>query len=363
MNTNLSLIDLTGQMLIAGFDGTEINSGLEELIIKRRIGGLILFERNFRTPDQLTKLINELQAMAMLCPAAVPLFISVDQEGGRVSRLKAPFSAFPKPGCLGKARSESLARRFGLALGKEMGAVGINMVYAPVLDVNTNPRNPIIGTRALSDSPEWAARLGKTVIEGIREAGVLPVGKHFPGHGDTDRDSHLELPYVNRGKNSLENIELKPFTEAINHGLEVIMTAHVIYSAWDSELPATFSPYILKSILREKLGFKGLIVTDDLEMKAIEKHISFDSLPKLGSTAGVDLYLICHERQKILNLQNQMIRDIEKGDIDKESIEMSFQRVIGIKKRMIVKPSSEQKLTTLVQDHHILIEEMNSYSL
>ena len=204
MNTNLSLIDLTGQMLLAGFEGTHINSDLKELIVDRRVGGLILFERNFKDLDQLTRLISDLQSLAMSCPASVPLFISVDQEGGRVSRLKAPFSAFPQPDCLGKARSESLARRFGLALGQEMYSGGINMVYAPVLDVNTNPENPIIGKRSLSDEPEWAARLGKAVIDGIREAGVLPVGKHFPGHGDTDRDSHLELPLVNRDTNSLE---------------------------------------------------------------------------------------------------------------------------------------------------------------
>ncbi|MCH8158134.1 MAG: beta-N-acetylhexosaminidase, partial [Nitrospinae bacterium] len=267
MNSKLSLIDLTGQMLVAGFKGTTLNSELEELILNRRVGGLILFERNFENPDQLIRLISDLQSLALSCPASVPLFVSVDQEGGRVSRLKPPFSAFPPPACLGRARSESLARRFGLALGREMQAVGINMVYAPVLDVNTNPENPIIGTRALSDRPEWAARLGTAVIEGIREAGVLPVGKHFPGHGDTGQDSHLELPYVHRDAASLEEVELAPFAEAVKHGLEVVMTAHVIYSAWDSQLPATFSPKILQEILRQKMGFEGLIISDDLEMK------------------------------------------------------------------------------------------------
>jgi len=363
LNTNLSLIDLTGQMLLAGFEGTRINSDLKELIVDRRVGGLILFERNFKDLDQLTRLISELQSLAMSCPASVPLFISVDQEGGRVSRLKAPFSAFPQPSCLGKARSESLARRFGFALGQEMYSGGINMVYAPVLDVNTNPENPIIGTRALSYEPEWAARLGKAVIDGIREAGVLPVGKHFPGHGDTDRDSHLELPLVNRDTNSLEKTELQPFAEAVKHGLEVIMTAHVIYSAWDSELPATFSPYILKNILRKKLGFGGLVITDDLEMKAIEKHIPFDSIPRLGSAAGVDLYLICHDREKILSLQDQMIRDIKEEHIDKESVELSVQRIIDIKKRIAINPRNKRHLTELVQGHLNLIEEMHSYSL
>jgi len=348
-------------MIITGFDGTCLNSELEDLIVNYRIGGLILFERNFEDPDQLIQLISDLQSLAISCPASVPLFISVDQEGGRVARLKSPFSDFPQPSCLGQAQSESLAHRFGLALGREMKSVGINMVYAPVLDVNTNPANPIIGTRALSDIPEWAGRMGKAVIAGIQEAGVFPVGKHFPGHGDTDRDSHLELPYVNRDADSLEKVELEPFAQTVSHGLKVIMTAHVIYSAWDDKLPATFSPIILKSILREKLGFDGLVITDDLEMKAVEKNIPFESIPRLGSIAGVDLYLICHDRKKTLSLQNQMIQDIEMGHIDKKLIELSAQRIIDFKKQIPSTSHGKENLSDLARGHIELIQEMKSH--
>ena len=361
LNTNLSLKDLTGQMIITGFDGICLNSELEELIVNSRIGGLILFERNFKDPEQLIRLISDLQSLAVSCPAAAPLFISVDQEGGRVARLKDPFSDFPQPSCLGQAQSESLAHRFGLALGQEMQAVGINMVYAPVLDVNTNPANPIIGTRALSDIPELAGRIGKAVIDGIQEAGVFPVGKHFPGHGDTDRDSHLELPYVNRDADSLEKVELEPFAQTVSHGLKVIMTAHVIYSAWDDKLPATFSPIILKSILREKLGFDGLIITDDLEMKAVEKHIPFESIPRLGSIAGVDLYLVCHDRKKTLSLQDQMIQDVERGHIDKELIKLSAKRIIDFKKQIPIGSHGKENLLNLAKDHLELIQEMKSH--
>ena len=348
-------------MIITGFDGTCLNSELEELIVNYRIGGLILFERNFEDPDQLIRLISDLQSLAISCPVSVPLFISVDQEGGRVARLKSPFSDFPQPSCLGQAQSKSLAHRFGLALGREIKSVGINMVYAPVLDVNTNPANPIIGTRALSDIPEWAGRMGKAVIAGIQEAGVFPVGKHFPGHGDTDRDSHLELPYVNRDADSLEKVELEPFAQTVSHGLKVIMTAHVIYSAWDDKLPATFSPIILKSILREKLGFDGLVITDDLQMKAVEKSIPFESIPRLGSIAGVDLYLICHDRKKTLSLQNQMIQDIEMGHIDKKLIELSVQRIIDFKKQIPSTSHGEENLSDLTRDHIELIREMKSH--
>ena len=205
------------------------------------------------------------------------------------------------------------------------------------------------------------AKLGKAVIDGIRESGVFPVGKHFPGHGDTNRDSHIELPYVNRDTSTLENVELKPFVEAINHGLEVVMTAHVIYSEWDRRLPATFSPYILKTILRERLRFDGLVITDDLEMQAVEKHIPFNLIPKLGSAAEVDLYLICHNQEKIFALQDQMILDIEKGNIDKESVERSVKRITDLKSRIALNLSSKQKLSELTQNHITLFEEMNSY--
>ena len=214
-------------------------------------------------PEQLAELIADLQAFASKAGAPAPLFISVDQEGGRVSRLNPPFTRFPEPCCLGLAQSESLAQRFGLALGHELNAVGINMDYAPVLDVNTNPDNPIIGKRAFSNDPDWAGRLGVSFMKGMQEAGVLPVGKHFPGHGDTSLDSHLALPTVDRANKILEQVELVPFQQAIQHGLDVIMTAHVIYHAWDDKNTATFSPMILQTILRERLGFKGLVMSDD----------------------------------------------------------------------------------------------------
>ena len=170
-------------MIVSGFEGTCLNSRTEKLIAEQGIGGLILFERNYKNPKQLKKLIEDLQS---LTPQNLPpLFISVDQEGGRVARLQEPFTQFPPMCCLGEAKSEDLAYRFGMAMGKEMKAVGINMDYAPVLDVHSNPENPIIGNRAISSNPEVVARLGCKIIQGFKNAGTFPVGKHFPGHGDT----------------------------------------------------------------------------------------------------------------------------------------------------------------------------------
>ncbi|MFQ5443939.1 MAG: beta-N-acetylhexosaminidase, partial [Nitrospinales bacterium] len=290
MKKTLTLPEKAGQMLIAGFEGTKINSQIEDLILKHHVGGFILFERNYENPEQLFHLIQDMQKLAFSKPSRLPLFISVDQEGGRVARLSAPFSSFPFPCCLGAAKSEDLAFKFGQAMGQELAAVGINIDYAPVLDVNTNPHNPIIGNRAFSDDPKWAARLGADFIRGCREAGVLPVGKHFPGHGDTRVDSHLELPYVDRDAKTLEKVELHPFAQAIKNGVDILMTAHVVYRAWDDQFPATFSAKILQDILRKKLGYRGLIISDDLEMKAVENHFSFESFPQLGVSAGIDLF-------------------------------------------------------------------------
>jgi len=350
-----------GQMMVTGFNGTTLTPETEDLIVNHRIGGLILFERNFKNPEQLTRLILDLQQLALSTSPFVPLFISVDQEGGRVSRLQPHFTRFPTPGCLGNARKESLARRFGLALGLEMRAVGINMDYAPVLDVNTNPENPIIGIRAFSNKPEWAAKLGVAFIQGFREAGVIAGGKHFPGHGDTSQDSHLTLPSVNRDAGTLETVELIPFQSAIDNGLEVIMTAHVIYKSWDEKFPATFSVPIIKNLLRGKLGFKGLIISDDLEMKAVEDHIPFTDYPALGTRAGVDLFLICHDTDKIKALLKRMGEDVLAGKIPAATIENSFQRILAVKSRMPHYESGLADLQSLSAKHQDLVDEMQSY--
>ena len=361
LNASPTLHEKIGQMMVTGFPGTDLNPQIEDLIVNHHVGGLILFERNFESPDQLTRLISDLQKLALSTPPFLPLFISVDQEGGRVSRLKPPFTRFPDPCCLGMARSESLAHRFGLALGREMRAVGINMDYAPVLDINTNPDNPIIGKRAFSDEPEWASKLGVAFLGGFQEAGVLAVGKHFPGHGDTSQDSHLTLPHVDRDRATLEQVELQPFKTAIQNGLKVIMTAHVIYKAWDEKSPATFSVPILQDLLRGKLGFSGLIISDDLEMKAVEDHIPFESFATLGTKAGVDLFLICHDTGKTKAFLRQIFKDVESGRIPGATIDRSVKRILEIKSKM---PSPESDLTdleSLAKDHRALVEEMQSH--
>jgi beta-N-acetylhexosaminidase len=342
-------------MIVSGFEGTCLNTRTEKLIAEQGIGGLILFERNYENPKQLKSLIDNLQSLT--AQNSPPLFISVDQEGGRVARLKEPFTQFPPMHCLGEANSDNLAYRFGIAIGKEMKAVGINMDYAPVLDVHSNPDNPIIGKRAISSNPEVVARLGCKIIQGFKDAGTFPVGKHFPGHGDTSQDSHLTLPRVERSKESLEKIELVPFVKAFQEGLEVIMTAHVVYPAWDENSAATFSKYILNDILRKKMSFKGLVMSDDLEMQAVTQ--TPEELPALAINAGVDLFLICHDLDKVTRLQDAMIDGIESGIIPQETVDNSFNRIIKSKKK--ITHDKEMDLDQILGENQKLAEEMRSY--
>jgi beta-N-acetylhexosaminidase len=355
----LSLKQQTGQMIVSGFEGTSLNARTEELIFEQSIGGLILFERNYKNPDQLRQLIIDLQSLTADNPEIPPLFISVDQEGGRVNRLSSPFTQFPPMSCLGKANSNELAYRFGLGMGKELQAVGINMDYAPVLDVHSNPTNPIIGQRALDSNSEKVARLGAELVRGFYDSGVIPVGKHFPGHGDTSEDSHLTLPQVGRPKESLEQVELTPFSHAIEQGLEVLMTAHVVYTAWDAERPATFSQVILNDVLRNSLSFKGLIMSDDLEMHAVEDTL--ESIPQLGTQAGIDLFLICHDLDKVSALQETMIRDIESGNIALSTINQSLARIFKVKQRLKVLEDASLNFENILQENQHLAKEMRTF--
>ncbi len=361
MNNQLTLNQQIGQMLFCGFEGTRLLPSTEKLIREGYVGGLILFERNFESPQQLWELMCEVQDCALSVPPHLPLLISVDQEGGRVARLGSPFTRYPFPCAIGKSQSESLAYRFGQALARELRAVGINMDFAPVLDVHTNPANPIIGNRAFSDQPSEVARLGYSFIKAFREEQILAVGKHFPGHGDTHLDSHLDLPRVDRDSESLENLELFPFVETIRQGLDIIMTSHVIYSAWDEKFPATLSPKILQDILRKRLGFQGLILSDDMDMKAIEDYYEFESLPSLGVNAGVDMFLFCHAFEKIERFAKQLEQDVRTGAVSEKAVQEVSNRVLEKRKALPSVPEVPPDFESFRESHQKLADEMAGY--
>ena len=361
MKTPASIPEWTGQMLMTGFEGTTLNRETEDLIRDHHVGGLILFSRNYENPVQLHTLIRNLQEVAASTSTGLPLFISVDQEGGRVARLTEPFTKYPPLCCLGHAQSESLASRFGQALATELKDVGINMDYAPVLDVHTNPENPIIGDRAIAPDPQTVARLGNAFIQGFRDAGLIPVGKHFPGHGDTHLDSHLDLPTVKRDAATLEAVELLPFRETIAQGLEVIMTAHVIYPAWDEKNPATFSKTILQDILRKKLGFKGIIMSDDLEMKAVDHYYDFEALPRMGINAGLDMFMICNNTGKARALHDRLTEEVVKETIALARVQQSVERILRLKQNLPSPPPNPPNPNLWQASHSSLAQELETY--
>ena len=278
-----------GQLLIGSFSATSIPVELSALAREFDLGGVILFGRNVEAPAQVAELAFEIEALGRTAPA----WVSVDQEGGRVARLKTPFTTWPPMAVLGRAGSEDLTRRFARALAVELRAVGITLDYAPVLDILTNPQNPAIGDRALSARAADVARLGTVIIRTLQAEGVAACGKHFPGHGDTSTDSHLELPLVEHPPDRLRAVEFEPFRAAVAAGCAFIMTAHVLVPAFDPARPATLSPDIVQALLREELGFAGAILSDDLEMKAVANRWSVPEAAVAAIQAGCDGVLVC----------------------------------------------------------------------
>jgi beta-N-acetylhexosaminidase len=294
-----------GQLLFVGFAGTEVPLDLAALMEQGRIGGVVLFARNVRDASQLGQLARDLHAGA---PAEAPLTIAIDQEGGRVQRLRQPWTEWPPLRRLGERDSMEETRAFGRALARELADLRIDLCFAPVVDVDTNPDNPVIGDRSFSSDPERVARHGAAFVEGIQGGGVAACAKHFPGHGDTSSDSHLELPRVEGDLDRLRTVELPPFRAAVEAGVASVMTAHVVISRLDPERPATLSPAAI-DLLRQEIGFEGLLFSDDLEMAAVADHFAPAELVRGALAAGVDALLVCSRA----DLRDEVLGHLERA--------------------------------------------------
>jgi beta-N-acetylhexosaminidase len=278
-----------GQLLIGSFPGPTLSVEIRALAREFDLAGVILFSRNVEAPEQVLELAAASEALGQSAPA----WVSVDQEGGRVARLKEPFTRWPPMATLGRAGSEALTERFARALAAELRAVGITLDYAPVLDIHTNPSNPVIGDRALAEKAGDVARLGRLIVRGLQGAGIAACGKHFPGHGDTSTDSHHELPLVEHTPDRLRAIEFEPFRAAIEEQVAFIMTAHVLVPSMDEARPSTLSRAIVQDVLRGELKFDGVILSDDLEMKALSASWSVPTAAVEAIRAGCDGVLVC----------------------------------------------------------------------
>jgi beta-N-acetylhexosaminidase len=303
-----------GQLLWVGYDGVEPPAELVERVASGGIGAVILFARNLpRAGDAvdvaaLVELIDRLHAAA---PIESPLLVAIDQEGGRVQRVREPGTVWPPMLSferIAAARDVALAEAVGRALGDELAALGIDIDFAPVLDVHTNAANPIIGDRAFAADPARAAARALAFARGLAEAGVLACGKHFPGHGDTSTDSHLELPRVDHPLERLRAVELAPFRRAAEAGIPMIMTAHVVFAALDAARPATLSPAVIRDLLRGELGYRGLVVSDDLDMKAIRDHFGSADAAVGAIAAGCDVLLLCRDPDAQREVADGLVR-------------------------------------------------------
>lgn len=330
----LSNKQLAGQRLMVGFNGTRLNEHLKFLIDRLKVGGIILFAVNLQTPDQIKDLCHGVQDYARLC-GQPPLFIAIDQEGGQVARLKEPFTQFPGNPHM---KSEADAVLFAEITAAELKQVGINMNMAPVMDVAPDGTDSIMSARVFGSDPAWVSKMGVTILENLQRKKIMAVAKHFPGIGRTTLDSHLDLPVLDDDLSVLERFDLIPFEAAIQHGVSGLMLSHIFYTKLDSLWPASLSTRIAKDLLRKRMGFDGLVMTDDLDMGAIVKHHEIRTSIRRILAADIDLALVCHEGPNIKIAYEEILREItDSPEMKARGIE-SAQRIERLKKKYLRLP-------------------------
>jgi beta-N-acetylhexosaminidase len=324
---------------MVGFPGTDPRAA-SELIQHYHVGGIILFSRNIKNAHHARSVFATLQELRQEVSDS-PLFIAIDQEGGCVARITDGVTVFPGAMALGAIGSERIAQKVGEITATELSALGINVNFAPVLDICTNPQNPGVGARSFGSDPEMAASLGAAMIRGMQQKGICATAKHFPGLGEATVDSHDELPMVNAMRSYMEKRELVPFESAINANVAFVMTAHCCYpSLDDTRTPSTLSKPILTDLLRKRMGFKGIIITDCLEMAAIEKNWSTPQATVKALQAGADMALICHTKDKQVKAIASVMEAVEKGQITADVLDDSANRIASLKNRLRLHDSS-----------------------
>ena len=323
----MTLDEKIGQMIVAGFNGTDVNEELINLVNTNKVGGVILFKRNIETSEQLKKLNNNIDGLNK----EIPLSISVDEEGGRVNRLPSDMEKFSSAREVGLKNDKDYAYNNGKSIGESLKVTGFNMNYAPVLDIFSNPKNTVIGDRAFGSDVETVSTMGIATMKGIEEEGIISVIKHFPGHGDTSVDSHYGLPIVYKTLEELENFELIPFKKAIKEGCKAIMVSHILLDKIDKQNPSSMSETVVTDILREQLGFDGVVITDDMEMGAITENFTIEDACVQSIIAGCDIVLIGSGNESIYNTIKAIKDSISNGKITEERINESVVRIIKLK--------------------------------
>jgi beta-N-acetylhexosaminidase len=329
----MSLEEQIGQLFMVGFPGTEPTPEIADLIQQGKVGGIIFFSRNIRDARQVQALTGKLQALARAAGHRRPLLIATDQENGIVRRLSPDTTPFPGNMALGAIGSEEIVAEVAEATGRELRALGITMNFAPVADINNNPTNPVIGVRSFGEDAQQVARLVAAAVRGYRAAGVAHSLKHFPGHGDTSTDSHLALPVIPHDIERLDAVELVPFKSGIAAGADSVMIAHVALPATDG-LPATVSSAVVRGLLRERLGYDGVIVSDCLEMQAVADSLGTPKGAIMAVQAGIDLVLVSHRYDRQRDSIAAVRAAVAAGEIDPAIIRLAAERVMALKHRL-----------------------------
>jgi beta-N-acetylhexosaminidase len=329
----MDLKEKVGQLIMVAIPGKKMNRKTEKIISEYLPGGIILFGHNLDTGSRVKKYINEMQSVSMK-NSGIPLFVSIDQEGGRVKRLKNGVTQFPGNMAAGIYNRCEKTYEMAKILGLQLRDLGVNMNLSPVLDVNNNPDNPVINLRSFGSDPLLVSKQGSSYIRGLQSSLCIAVGKHFPGHGDTSKDSHRTLPVIRHSLERLRKLEFVPFVNAIVNGVECMMTAHISYpTVLKSSEPATLSKTFLTDILRNEMKFNGVVFTDDLEMKAISKKMKIGEAAVRSFKAGADIILISTFGKTIAEIYNTLFERIKSGEIEIKRVDESVKRIIDMKLR------------------------------
>lgn len=327
----MRLDEKIGQMVIAGIDKYSFDANAESLLKDYKAGGFIILNQNVKNADQLLKLVNDIKTGNS--KNKIPLFISIDQEGGIIDRMPKGINRYPSNKEIGYKNSENLSYNIGTSLGFEVKSFGFNMDFAPVLDINSNPKNPVIGDRSFGTDSDIVSRLGIQTMKGINSQNVISIVKHFPGHGDTSVDSHLGLPVVYNDLEMLKSFELIPFQKAIKNNADGIMAAHILFPKIDPVNPASFSKTIINDILRGYLNYKGVIITDDMTMGAVIKNYDIGEAAVKSVAAGTDIILVCHDYDKEVKVIKALRAAVSEGKLTEDRIDESLRRILKLKKK------------------------------
>jgi beta-N-acetylhexosaminidase len=327
----LSPEQLAGQRLMVGFEGRQFNPDLKSLIADLKVGGVILFSQNAETPDQVKMLCGSIQEYARR-HGQPPLMIAIDQEGGQVARLKEPFTQFPGNPSMKRKKD---AVYFAETTAAELAQAGINMNLAPVVDVAPEGIGSIMAGRSFGHDPAWVSKLGVTVISHLQRNKIMAVAKHFPGIGRTVFDSHIDLPIFDGDLSELESCDLLPFEACIHNGVAGIMLSHIIYRKIDPQWPASLSQHVAAKLLRERMQFTGITMTDDLDMGAIQRHYDIKTAIRQILLAGIDITLICHKGPNIEIAYKEILRNLtESPELRAKGIE-SVRRIMALKEKYL----------------------------